>query len=167
MTAADWISDRRALLDAATEGPWVVGDRDHIQGASRCACRPEYGPLVWEGRRDINGVQIMTHIHRASEPRHYSDDATIYSTSLPYPEIVALSTTEYVTIQPGDAALIADSRTSLPKALDALADVLELHTPERFHDHTEKEFCRCCQRTAGVYPCPTVAAVTEIGRAHV
>ena len=126
MTDTDWIRDRRALLDAATEGPWVVGDRDHIQGASRCACRPEYGPLVWEGRRDINGVQMMTHIHRASEPRHDSDDTTIYSTSLPYPEIVALSTTEYVTIQPGDAALIADARTSLPKALDALEAVLEL-----------------------------------------
>lgn len=124
MTARDWISDRRALVGAATEGPWVVGDRDHIQGASRCACRPEYGPLVWEGRRDINGVQMMTHIHRASEPRHDSDDTTIYSTSLPYPEIVALSTTEYVTIQPGDAALIADARTSLPAALDALEAVL-------------------------------------------
>lgn len=160
MTASDWIRDRRALLEAATGPEWVVGDRDHIQGASRCACRPEYGPLVWEGRRDINGVQMLTHIHRASEPRHDSDDTTIYSTSLPYPEIVALSTTEYVSIQPGNAALIADARTSLPKALDALEAVLELHTPERFWDHPEKEFCRCCQRTAGVYPCLTITAIT-------
>ena len=49
MTAAEWIAKRRELLDAATEGEWVVGDRDHIQGASHCTCRPEYGPLVWEG----------------------------------------------------------------------------------------------------------------------
>lgn len=123
MSADEWIAKRDELIEAATEGPWVVGDRDHIQGATHCTCRPEYGPLVWEGRRDINGVQMMTHIHRAHEPR-YDDDTTVYSTSLPYPEIVALSTTEYVPIQPGDAALIADARTSLPTALKALKAVL-------------------------------------------
>ena len=122
MSAAEWIAKRRGLLDAATEGAWVVGDRDHIQGAAHCTCLPEYGPLVWEGRRDINGVQMMTHIHRAREPRY--DETTVYSTSLPYPEIVALSTTEYVSIQPGNAALIADARTSLPRALDALEAAL-------------------------------------------
>lgn len=125
MTAAEWIAKRRELLDAATEGEWVVGDRDHIQGASYCTCRPEYGPLVWEGRRDINGVQMMAHIHRAQEPR-YDDDTSIYSTSLPYPGIVALSTSEYGPIQPGNATLIADARTSLPRALDALEAVLAI-----------------------------------------
>ena len=124
MTAAEWIAKRRGLLDAATEGAWVVGDRDHIHGASFCDCRPEYGPLVWEGRRNINGVEMLTHIHRAQEPRHDSGDTSIYSTSLPYPEVVALSTSEYVSIQPGDAALIVDARTSLPAALDALEAVL-------------------------------------------
>ena len=131
MTGTEWIAKRRELLDAATEGPWVVGDRDHIQGASHCACLPEYGPLVWEGRRDINGAQMLTHIHRAQKPRHDSGDTSIYTTSLPYPEVVALSTSEYVSIQPGDAALIADARTSLPRALDALEAVLEFATAER------------------------------------
>ena len=124
MSVTEWIAKRRELLDAATEGEWVVGDRDHIQGASHCTCRPEYGPLVWEGRRDINGVQMMAHIHRAQEPRY--DDTSIYSTSLPYPEIVALSTSEYGPIQPGNATLIADARTSLPRVLDALEAVLEV-----------------------------------------
>ena len=162
MTAAEWIAERRELLDAATEGAWVVGDRDHIQGASHCACRPEYGPLVWEGRRDINGAQMLTHIHRAQEPRHDSGDTSIYSTSLPYPEVVALSTSEYVSIQPGDAALIADARTSLPAALDALEAVLALHSPDPAPRSwgVGAEVCsECSGDEFAPYPCPTVAAI--------
>ena len=141
MSAAEWIAQRRELLADATDAPWVVGDRDHIQGASHCTCHSDYGPLVWEGRRDINGMQMMTHIHRAREPR-YDDDTTVYSTSLPYPEIVALSTTEYGPIQPGNARLIADARTSLPRALDALEAVLgvvRLHRRESATDGSVDE----------------------------
>ena len=109
---AAWISDRRALIDAATEGPWWT-TRDMSPAD------------VFAGYGSADDVALALDIER-----------------------------------PADAALIADSRTSLPKALDALEAVLGLHTPERFEDHPEKEFCRCCQRTAGVYPCRTVTAIT-------
>lgn len=68
---ADWISDRRALIDAATEGPWEA--------------EPLEGNIVTPARGTIIEVSRWT-------------DA--------------------------DAALIADSRTSLPAALDALEAVL-------------------------------------------
>ena len=161
MSVTEWIAKRRELLDAATEGEWVVGDRDHIQGASHCTCRPEYGPLVWEGRRDINGVQMMAHIHRAQEPRY--DDTSIYSTSLPYPGIVALSTSEYGPIQPGNATLIADARTSLPRALDALEAVLVEHRPKDF-GLLDVRCQTCFTGSAGYavpapYPCSPVRAI--------
>ncbi len=126
-TPETWISDRRALLDAATEGPWSAANENEII--------PSADPM-W-------CVSQMRRCFESMTPTegYVGDVADVGSNG-------------------HDAALIADSRTSLPKALDALEAVLELHTPERFHDHPEKEFCRCCQRTAGVYPCRTVTAIT-------
>ena len=75
-----------------------------------------------------------------------------------------------------DAALIADARTSLPCALDALTAVLDLHRLNREDDgvcqgYTSSGYgyldrwCVECSEQSGreygtPYPCPTVAAVT-------
>lgn len=60
------------------------------------------------------------------------------------------------------AAFIADVRTSLPLALDALEKVLALHQPEPFHDDPSTSFCDRCQRTAGIWPCETVATIESM-----
>ena len=55
-----------------------------------------------------------------------------------------------------DAALIADARTSLPRALDALEAVL---APHQLHEVPGGQ--RWCLHCGGDWPCPTVAAITE------
>ena len=78
MSAAEWIVQRRELLDAATEGPWYQGR---------------------EGRR----YESDRDVYSEREPEHEdSHDIATYVWSAE------------------DAALIADARTSLPRALDAL-----------------------------------------------
>ena len=75
MSAAEWIAQRRELLDAATEGPWIA----------------EYSSL----HRDC----VVPHDARSTRE--------------------AVAQTRLLRAA-GDAALIADARTSLPRALDAL-----------------------------------------------
>ena len=55
-----------------------------------------------------------------------------------------------------DATLIADARTSLPRALDALEAVL---APHQLHEVPGGQ--RWCLHCGGDWPCPTVAALTE------
>lgn len=101
MTAADWISDRRTLIDAATEGPWYYGtpddgcERTISEWMTLCAKGPDAPAAntlwtVW-----IDGVIIPAITGDGPKSQH-------------------------------NAALIADARTSLPAALDALEAVLEL-----------------------------------------
>ena len=86
MSAAEWIAQRRELLDAATEGPWEA----------------EYSSL----HRDC----VVPHDARSTRE--------------------AVAQTRLLRAA-GDAALIADARTSLPCALDALEAVLAFATAER------------------------------------
>lgn len=147
MTAADWISDRRTLIDAATEGPWDYY-RPH----------PNY----------------RTYQVSSVAPGGYLDDEVANCDDVRATE---------------NAALIADARTSLPAALDALEAVLELHRraplyeacededceiPSVDHDEVsagewvhitvrEGEICVHCSDLINDlvdYPCETVAAIT-------
>ena len=52
---------------------------------------------------------------------------------------------------PEDGALIADARTSLPRALDALEAVLALHS--------QSSYLIYCRADGEEYPCPTVDAI--------
>ena len=102
MSAAEWIAQRRELIEAATEGPWFQDADDP--------------GLVWgEQRSDGDG--------------HWS--------------LFASETGHDATAEPSDAALIADARTSLPRALDALDAVLEvvrLHRREPATDGSVDEY---------------------------
>ena len=61
----------------------------------------------------------------------------------------------------GNAAFIADARTRLPLALDALQAVLDMHRPI-WVDWIE--YCKHCVDFGGEYPCPTVQAIhTALG----
>src|SRR5690554_4371554 len=118
---AEW----EALSEGATEGPWEVGDRYHIQGASHCRCDESYGPLVWEGVRDINGTPMRGHIHRRPRPLGNGEDTSIYGGALPEPVVVALSTSEYVRISLADAEFIAAAREMVPALLAFVREVRE------------------------------------------
>lgn len=190
MTAADRLDAIEARANAATEGPWEVGDRYHIQGASHCACRPSHGPLVWEGRRGINGQVMQTHIHRRPLPLD-DDETTVYGGALPEPVVIALSTDEYVHISAEDAEFIAHARQDVPALVAAVRAVLDLHWPvdwqranpetgeldEPSPENALNPFCRECTDDEYVsaveygdtidlgspvvyYPCPTVRAIT-------
>lgn len=122
MSAAEWIRDRRALIDAATEGPWGPWtDQDgtpHMRGMLMLG---NAAAIIPEGESWIEGVDINPIAH---------------------------------TYTPEDRAFIADSRTSLPKALDALEAVLELHVEGMCSGGYG---CEVCEEN---FPCRTVAAIT-------
>ena len=75
-----------------------------------------------------------------------------------------------------DAEFIADARTRLPQALNALQAVMEIHKPfQAYADHgmdgesLHRFVLRCdgCEESGGIedYPCPTVRAIqTELER---
>ena len=72
-----------------------------------------------------------------------------------------------------DAEFIADARTRLPQALNALQAVMEIHKP--FHAdhhyigmnggslHRFVRRCEGCEESGGIedYPCPTVRAIQD------
>lgn len=62
-----------------------------------------------------------------------------------------------------DAEFIAAARDNVPRLVEALEAVLELHRPEPFEDEPTAFFCVECQRAQlnGTYPCPTVRALTD------
>ena len=57
-----------------------------------------------------------------------------------------------------DAEFIADARTRLPLALDALQAVLDMHRPIWVDGI---EYCKHCVDFGGEYPCPTVRAIHD------
>lgn len=63
----------------------------------------------------------------------------------------------WMDIDPAPAAVFA--RCSPARVLadvQAKRAILDLHAPEEFHDAPGEFFCRHDQRTAGIWPCPTV-----------
>src|SRR5690606_25080280 len=87
--------------------------------------------LVWEGVRDINGTPMRAHIHRRPQPLGGGEDTSIYGGALPEPVTVALSTSEYVRIAPGNAALIAASPTIARALLGFVREVQHILATKR------------------------------------
>ena len=59
----------------------------------------------------------------------------------------------------GNAQFIADARTRLPQALNALQAVHDLHQPVKFFGHSAT-WLRCTQGCPA-WPCPTVQAIQD------
>ena len=58
----------------------------------------------------------------------------------------------------------ARERDELRAEVERLRAAIEaLHHPEPFHDDPSATFCAHCQRTAGVWPCPTAALLDPTG----
>ena len=63
-----------------------------------------------------------------------------------------------------DAEFIAAARTDVPRLVDALEKVLELHKDDGFDWGHGRSFCAECQQGDGLpvpYPCPIVTAITQ------
>ena len=157
--ARKFLDEIKARADAATEGPWEFGDRLHVQGESHCDCNPLRGPLVRREVMDINGEQMMAHVHRQEEARWphgiYAKDG----------EVVVNDTEEYGYMDDFDAEFIAHARTDLPAMAAALTAVLNVHAPTTAdvigdpQGRTTLALCTECDIED--YPCPTVRAITD------
>ena len=149
----------RAQADAATDGPWEVGDRYHCQAADMCDCAPDRGPLIDTYQHPEWGTM---HVHRKDEP--WWNEGVLFRKAGGPPGEVARD------LAKEDAAFIAASRTTVPALLDALEKVLELHQPVTDGmGFTEDGYggispaCSSCGTSdeyAVPYPCPTVTAAT-------
>ena len=149
----------RKQADAATEGPWEVGDRYHCQAADMCDCAPDRGPLIDTYQHPEWGTM---HVHRKDEP-WWNEGVLFRKAGGPPGEVARDLATE-------DAEFIAAARTTVPALLDALEKVLELHQPVTDGmGFTEDGYggispaCSSCGTSdeyAVPYPCPTVTAIT-------
>lgn len=135
----DYLDQIEARIEAATEGPWVVGNRFHVQVAKWCKCRKEYGTLVWAGMKDINGTIMPTHIHRQDGELHPDDanDTSVYGGTIPggpYPVALSGYASKYFDISRADAEFIAHAREDLPRLLAAVRAVGVLQGAEPSND---------------------------------
>lgn len=122
----------RTRLAAATPGPWGRGDRWNVQGASHCTCAPRYGPLIHEGRMNINGTMMQAHVHQAESPWHpYGIYGAPSATSRWHPVAVVIETDEYGLMDDADADLIAhapEDLAALVAEVERLRAVADLRT---------------------------------------
>ena len=163
MNVHDRLDKIQARADAATEGPWSVGDRWHIQGASHCDCLPQNGPHIREQVMNINGEMMLAHIHEREKP-WYSHGITTEPWEDGHPRWVVYTTGEYGHMAPEDERFIATSRTDVPMLVDALRAVLDLHPPIAHHriaaNGEVAEHFEACEECDWVrWPCPTVRAI--------
>jgi hypothetical protein len=114
----------RERAEAATDGPWVVGDTSAIAGvlnldADTCAyCRHDNKPS-WVGRRDINGTRMRAHVHRRAEPW----DGEVYASRDDGDLRVTTGTDEYGYIEPADAQHIASWHPAVALKVARLLDL--------------------------------------------
>lgn len=150
----------RKQADAATEGPWEVGDRYHCQAADMCDCAPGHGPLIDTYQHPKWGTM---HVHRKDEP-WWNEGVLFRKAGGPPGEVARDLATE-------DAEFIAAARTTVPALLDALEAVLEIHqdggeSQGYLDGGSYGDMPHCCTECGSLgeygvlWPCPTVEAIT-------
>lgn len=128
------LAEIRARAEAATEGPWVRGDRKRIAGVTgrfgedRCVYCKEGTEPSWVGVRDINGTEMLAHVHAASAFTWW--DHGIYATRAAATDSICVvrDTDEYGLMDPADAEFIAAARQDVPWLLaevERLTDELD------------------------------------------
>ena len=116
-----WIEERRAIHEAATDGPWYKTPNDRILSES----------VQWPEGDDYDVAGGFGRDGAVVEAIHDFD---------------------------GNA--IVDAHTNLPRALDALNAVLELHGLNLDFDGTP--YCKGCSipyEVTTTWPCPTIQAI--------
>ena len=150
------LDEIEARANAATEGPWEVGDRYHCVAADTCDCRQDYGPLIDTYQHPEWGTM---HVHRTDEP--WWHDGVLYRPAGGSPGEVCRDTAS------ADAEFIAHARTDVPALVAALRAVLELHapTPSDIYPHDVCHHPHCTDPTDQMeqspWPCPTVTAIRQ------
>lgn len=143
------LDEIEARANAATEGPWEVGDRYHCQAADKCDCRQGYGPLIDTYQHHAWGTM---HVHRSAEP--WWDEGVRYRTDGGPPGDVVRE------IEPADAEFIAHARQDVPALVAALRGVISLHRIIRVGGAGGNiyEVCQTCNQPA---PCAFIAAIHQ------
>ena len=145
MTRLDEIEAR---ANAATEGPWEVGDRYHCQSADKCDCRQGYGPLIDTYQHPAWGTM---HVHRSDEP--WWDEGVLYRTAGGPPGDVGRD------IAPADAEFIAHARQDVPALVAVARYALSQHSKDEAHNE-----CGHCADSYGEdgWPCSTVREIHRL-----
>lgn len=141
----------RKQANAATEGPWEVGDRYHCQAADMCDCAPDRGPLIDTYQHPEWGTM---HVHRKDEP--WWNEGVLFRKAGGPPGEVACD------LAAEDAEFIASARTTVPALLDLADAVLERHVKAQpitaaYGTQEGGDYCAAC---AEDWPCPDYTAAT-------
>lgn len=113
-----------------------------------------------KARRELHAVATEG-LWEAGETQHFHDGSFHASYAEVEPGVAA-------GCSPEDAAAIADARTTLPAALNALGAVLALHAETTWCPTEKAHGCTVCADVEAVcdadsesWPCPTVRAIAE------
>lgn len=147
------LAEIRARADAATEGPWVRGDRKRIAGVTgrfgedRCVYCKEGTEPSWVGVRDINGTEMLAHVHAASAFTWW--DHGIYATRAAATDSICVvrDTDEYGLMYPADAEFIAHARQDIPWLLSEI-ERLTTESGETVHPRSSAPCTECVEDAA-------------------
>ena len=108
-------------LAKATPGEWELGYHYHVQGATFCKCFEGYGPLVWQGVREINGVLMQTHVHRRGSHMLFMNDG-IYARN---DDLGGVYVADTDAMSDADLDLIVHAPADLAALLDKVTELEE------------------------------------------
>lgn len=141
------LDEIEARANAATEGPWEVGDRYHCQAADMCDCAPDRGPLIDTYQHPKWGTM---HVHRKDEP-WWNEGVLFRKAGGPPGEVACDLATE-------DAEFIAHARADVPALVAVARYALSQHAPDGHGN------CGPCDDATGEdgWPCSTVREIHRL-----
>lgn len=113
---------------ASTTGPWVRGNRWNVAGVmpkmfgeGNCAYCARFGDPTWVGRRNINGIRMLAHVHAGD----VWDERGINAVRDDGPVSVVIDTDEYGSMAIADAELVVTLHATINPLLSTLERWLE------------------------------------------
>ena len=147
------LAEIRDRANAATEGPWEHGDRQYVYGVTgrfgddRCphCARTGFGDgPSWAGVRNINGKEMLVHVHTSDKPRRrHGVHAVRANGSIS----VVRDAEEYGYMYPADAEFIAHARQDIPWLLSEI-ERLTTESGETVHPRSSAPCTECVEDAA-------------------